>query len=187
MAPVAGTAYWHAAEVPDIDELLRGLEAPVPSPAGGTAAAIVGAMAASLVVMAGRESPAWLNGAKVAADAGRHRDRLLALGEEDVTAVAAVLRSPDTAALAHATDVPLEIAERAAAVAELAALAATEGKPPLRPDAKAAAILAEAATRAAAFIVRVNTSALAAGNETTKARLIEAAAAAQTRASAALR
>lgn len=174
-----------------VDELLRGLEAPVPSPAGGAAAAIVAAMAASLVVMAGRESPAWLDGRTVAADAGAHRDRLLALGAKDVKAVTAVLRSSDAAALAealiHAADVPLEIADRAADVAELAALAAIEGKPPLRADAKAAAILAEAATRAAALIVRVNAAALADGNEVTRARLIAAADAAQTRAVAAIR
>ena len=49
----------------------------------------------------------------------------------------------------RAAEVPLRIAEAAADVSELAALAAAEGKPALRPDAAAAATLAEAAVRAA--------------------------------------
>lgn len=177
-----------------LDDLLRGLEAPVPSPAGGTAAAVAAAMAASLVVMAGRESPAWPDGPVVAADAATLRDRLLELGAEDVQVVAAVLsafRSSDAAAIAEtlvrASDVPLEIAERAADVVELAARAATDGKRPLRPDARIAVILAEAATRAAASVVRVNVAALSGdGNEATKARLVKAADAAQARSVAAV-
>ena len=60
------------------------------------------------------------------------------------------------AALLQAAEVPLRIAEAAADVAELAALAAAEGSPHLRPDATAAAALAEAATRAAAHLVEIN-------------------------------
>ena len=150
-------------------------------------------MAASLVVMVGRESPGWPDGAAAAFDAATLRDRLLALGAEDVQAFAGVLTASRDAlsgalveALVHASEVPLEIAERAADVAELAACAATEGKRPLRPDAEAAAILAEAATRAAALLVGVNIAALPGdGHEVTAARLIEAAHAAQARASAA--
>jgi glutamate formiminotransferase/formiminotetrahydrofolate cyclodeaminase len=175
-----------------VSALLGGLEAAAPSPAGGTAAAVVAAMAASLVVMAGRQSPGWPDGAAVAADAERLRDRLLALGAEDVQAFAAVLaafRSSDAGAsskaLVHAAEVPLEIAECAADVAELAVRAAADGKRPLRPDAEAAAILAEAAARAAALVVRVNATALPAdGDQTTKTRLLEAALAARARASA---
>ena len=59
-------------------------------------------------------------------------------------------------ALLQAAEVPLRIAEAAADVAELAALAAAEGAPHLRPDATAAAALAEAATRAAAHLVEIN-------------------------------
>lgn len=176
-----------------LSTLLDGLEAAAPSPAGGTAAAVVAAMAASLVVMAGRQSPAWPDGAAVAADAERLRDRLLRLGAEDVQAFAAVLaafRGSDagasTAALVHASEVPLEIAECAADVATLAGRAAADGKRPLRPDAEAALILAEAAARAAALVVRVNATALPAeGDQTTKTRLLAAAVAAQARASAA--
>lgn len=172
-----------------LGELLDALEKTAPSAAGGTAAAVVAAMAASLVVMVGRESPAWADGAAAALGAATLRERLLALGAEDVQAFAAVLtasRESDSGALVEAliraSEVPLEIAERAADVAELASRAASGGKRPLRPDAEAAAVLAEAATRAASLLVRVNVAALpAAGYETTKSRLITAARGAQDR------
>jgi formiminotetrahydrofolate cyclodeaminase len=166
-----------------VNALLGALEAAAPSPAGGTAAAVVAAMAASLVVMVGRESPAWPDGVAATLDAAVLRDRLLALGTEDVHAFAAVLTaSRDTGhsglveALVQASEVPLAIAERAADVAELAARAARDGKRPLRPDAEAAAILAEAATRAASLLVGVNVAALPGdGNMATKTRLLAAA------------
>lgn len=173
-----------------VDELLLGLAAAAPSPAGGTAAAVVAAMAASLVAMVGRESPAWPAGAETAARAAQLRDRLVALGIEDVQAFAAVLAASRTgdsgalaAALVHASEVPLQIAEHAADVAEIATRAATDGKRPLQPDADAAAILAEAATRAAALLVRVNVAALpASSTNETAARLLGAAQAAEDRA-----
>ena len=173
-----------------VDELLTGLAAAAPSPAGGTAAAVVAAMAASLVAMVGRESPAWPAGAETAARAARLCEQLVALGAEDVQAFAAVLtasRAGDSdalaAALVHASEVPLQIAERAADVAEIATHAALEGKRPLRPDAEAAAILAEAATRAAALLVRVNVAALPASSANeTAARLLNAAQTAEDRA-----
>jgi glutamate formiminotransferase/formiminotetrahydrofolate cyclodeaminase len=191
---------WHAATVPEIfdsaasvRELLDGLEAAAPSPAGGTAAAVVAAMAASLVVMAGRQSPAWPDGETAAADAETLRDRLLALGAADVQAFASLLsayRNSDARAsreaLIQAAEVPLEIAECAADVAELAARAAVDGKRPLQPDAEAAAILAEAAARAAALVVRVNATALTPGSDdSTRTRLLDAALVVQARASAA--
>ena len=146
-------------------------------------------MAASLVAMVGRESAAWPAGGDTAARATQLRDRLVALGAEDVQAFAAVLvasRADDSdafaAALIRASEVPLEIAERAADVGEIATRAATEGKRPLRPDAEAAAILAAAATHAAALLVRVNVAALPAGaaNEAA-ARVIDAARVAEDR------
>ena len=147
-------------------------------------------MAASLVAMVGRESPAWPAGAETAARAAQLRDRLVALGIEDVQAFAAVLAASRTgdsgalaAALVHASEVPLQIAEHAADVAEIATRAATDGKRPLQPDADAAAILAEAATRAAALLVRVNVAALpASSTNETAARLLGAAQAAEDRA-----
>jgi formiminotetrahydrofolate cyclodeaminase len=58
--------------------------------------------------------------------------------------------------LSRAADAPLRIAETAADVAELGATLAEEGNPNLRGDAAAAAILSEAAARAAANLVEIN-------------------------------
>jgi formiminotetrahydrofolate cyclodeaminase len=176
-------------------DLLDALEETAPSPAGGTAAAVVAAMAASLVVMVGRESPAWPDGPAAALGAATLRERLLALGADDVRAFAAVLTASRESgsgalveALIRASEVPLEIAERAADVAELAGHAARDGKRPLRPDAEAAAILAEGATRAASLLVGVNVAALPGDeDEPTKSRLIKAARAAHARAAAVTR
>ena len=153
-----------------IEAFLDQLEAPAPAPSGGTASATVAAMAAALVVMVGRGSPGWAEGPGVAAQARALRTRLTELGEEDARAYAAVLaamRGLDApgseqrdfalgVALTDAAEVPLSIAAAAADVAELAAVAAAEGKHALRPDAAAAVILAEAAVRAATHLVDVN-------------------------------
>ena len=180
-----------------LDELLDGLAAAAPSPAGGTAAAVVAAMAASLVAMVGRGSPDWPAGPEAAERAAALRERLLALGEADVQAFGAVLTAARAAraggpgdgrhalaeALLGASAVPLEIAERAADVAELAASAAREGRGPLRLDAEAAWLLAEAATRAASLLVSGNLSALPDGPWSERVpRLLEGAGRAEARA-----
>jgi formiminotetrahydrofolate cyclodeaminase len=171
-----------------IDELCAALEAPLPSPAGGSAAAAVAAIAASLVAMVGRGSPGWPDGAAAAAAATGLRERLLALGGEDVEAVAGALAASRAArsetdrdsgelaqALTRATRVPLEIAGHAAEVAGLAARAVAEGKRPMRPDAEAAAALAETAGRVALAIVHTNLAAPGLPGDETD-RLREAAA-----------
>lgn len=170
----------------EIGGLLAGLEAPVPSPAGGTAAAVTGAMAASLLVMVGRGSTEWPDGAAVAARAAVLRDRLLQLGDDDVKAFADVLthfrrlrtephaREAVAAALLRASDVPLEIAQSAAEVADLGSRAAAEGKRPMRPDAATAALLAGAAARAASLIVDGNVATLRDGPQADRvARLLD--------------
>jgi formiminotetrahydrofolate cyclodeaminase len=58
--------------------------------------------------------------------------------------------------LAHAAEVPLEIARKAADVAEAAALVAERCDGVLRPDAAGAAALASGAALAAASLVRAN-------------------------------
>jgi len=153
--------------------LLDALEAPAPSPSGGSAAALTGAMAASLVVLVGRRSSSWPEAAGVTAQAGSLRTRLVGLADEDVRAYAAALEALAAAresggardhllgvALEQAAEVPLRIAGSCADVAELAALAASSGEPQLRPDATAAALLAEAACRSAARLVEVNLATL---------------------------
>lgn len=169
--------------------LLGALEAPAPSPAGGSASALAAAMGASLVVLACRASTDWDDAPGIAAQASTLRDRLVALAEEDVRAYAAALEALDAAsdagggrdrmlglALEGAADVPLAIARAAADVAELAALAATAGKPTVRPDAVVGAMLAEAAAASAAGLVEVNLATLPQDERCTQGRAHAAAA-----------
>lgn len=172
-------------------EFLDGLAAEAPIPGGGAAAAISAAMAASLVSMAARSTPDWEEARGVAAQAEAVRARVapLALADADAYAeVHAVLRLPaeveaprrDEAlgkALVRAAELPLAIAESAADAAQLAALAAERGAGMARGDALAAAILAEAATRAAARLVEINLALGAGDPRVVRARELAAAAA----------
>lgn len=172
----------------ELEELLEALQAPAPSAAGGTAAAVAAAMAASLVVMVARGALVWAEGAATADAAADLCARLHQLGADDVEAFAAVLAARRTGGdmdepLLGAARVPLAIAEASAEVVELAALAHANGKPAMRPDAAAAAMLAEAATRAAAQLVGVNLARFPAGpNDEERDHLLVAAAAAESRA-----
>ena len=159
-----------------LDEPVRGfldqLAARTPTPGGGGAAAVTGAMAAGLVAMAARFSATRLPGAGELADqADELRRRLGQLAEEDAQAYAAVLealRGPGEAgsgeqretqwreALLGAAIVPLEIAEIGAQVALMAARLAETGNPNLRGDAITGVLLAEAGARAAAVLVWIN-------------------------------
>lgn len=179
-----------------LDRFLDELEAPAPSPCGGTAAAAAAAMGAALVTMVARASAGWVDGAGVASQARALRARLTTLGDDDTAAFAQVMTTmrdrSGTAeqrdfvlgrALLHAAEVPLCIAEAAADVAELAAVAAAEGSPHLRPDATAAAALAEAATRAAVHLVEINLATVPGDRHSEEAeQLARAAAAARARA-----
>jgi formiminotetrahydrofolate cyclodeaminase len=135
-----------------------------PGPAGGSAAALATTMASGLVRLVARVSHDWDEAPGIAAQAAALGDRSLALADEDHVAYAHALeqlRSPDRdaalgRALHRAADVPLRIAETAADVAALAALAARDGADAVRGDAWTAATLAEAASTAAARLVHVN-------------------------------
>jgi formiminotetrahydrofolate cyclodeaminase len=128
-------------------------------------------MAAGLVAMAARFSrEQWEDAAGVAAQAESVRARVAPLAQEDAEAyedVLTAMRLPKDLdadirnrllgdALSRAAEVPLRIAEAAADVAELGALVADRGNPNLRGDATAAALLAQAAVRAAANLVEIN-------------------------------
>ncbi|MGH3161950.1 MAG: cyclodeaminase/cyclohydrolase family protein [Streptosporangiaceae bacterium] len=156
-----------------LDEPVRGfldqLAARTPTPGGGGAAAVTGAMAAGLVAMAARFSATRLAGASDLADqADELRRRLAQLAEEDARAYAAVLealRLPREAsqreaqrqeALLGAAHVPLEIAGIGARVASVAARLAEAGNPNLRGDAVTGAVLAAASARSAACLVDIN-------------------------------
>jgi methenyltetrahydrofolate cyclohydrolase len=137
-----------------------------PGPAGGSAAAIATTMAAGLVRLVARVSHEWDEAPGIAAQAAALGDRALVLADDDHRAYAHAveqLRAPNRdatlgIALRRAAEVPLRIAETAADVAALAALAARDGADAVRADAWAAAALAEAASVAAARLVHVNLS-----------------------------
>lgn len=149
------------------DDVLEALAAPAPGPAGASAAALTAAMAAAIVVMVARGSRAWAGGHVFAERAAGLMTRLVELADDDAHAVAgllAVIKAPagadraETVALAlvAASRPPASIAAAAAEIVELAAEAAARGKPVMRADAVAAALLATAATRSAVGVVETN-------------------------------
>jgi formiminotetrahydrofolate cyclodeaminase len=149
-------------------DFLDDLESSGPIPASGAAAAIVAAMAASLVGMAARTSTGWSGAGGAAAQASALRRRLVPLALADAIAFAEALEALDEVAagreqheelgakLDRAAELPLRIAEAAADVAELAAVAAECADGPSRTDAIAAAALAEGAVVAAVHLVELN-------------------------------
>lgn len=142
---------------------------------GGSAAAVVTAMAGGLLAMAARASTgSWPEAAGVAAQAEALRDRVAPLAERNAAAYAEALDLLDDAgepddqdrrdfrlgnALSRAAALPLEIAEAAADAAELGALVAERGDASRRADAVAAVLLADAAAKVCAELVRVNLAA----------------------------
>ena len=133
------------------------LAARTPTPGGGGAAAVTGALAAGLVAMAARFSVRQLTGADDLADqADELRRRVTDLVDLDARAYQAVLELRTREALHGAAVVPLEIAEIGARVAAMAAQVAEAGNPNLRGDAVTGALLAAASARSAAGLVAIN-------------------------------
>ena len=157
-----------------------------PGPAGGSAAALATTMAAGLVRLVARVSHDWDEAPGIAAQAAALGDRALMLADDDHRAYAHALeqlhaRDHDATlgtALRRAAQVPLQIAETAADVAALAAIAARDGADHVRADAWTAATLAEASCAAAARLVHVNLSTRPDDDLTTRADLAANAAAA---------
>ena len=147
-----------------LDEPVRGfldqLAARTPTPGGGGAAAVTGAMAAGLVAMAARFSARQLPEAgELAEEADRLRYMASQLLDMDARAYAAVLAAhgPERQqALLGAAMIPLEIAALGAKVAGLAVQVAEAGNPNLRGDAVTGAVLAAASARSAASLVEIN-------------------------------
>jgi methenyltetrahydrofolate cyclohydrolase len=143
-----------------------------PVPGGGSAAAVVTAMAAGLLAMAARASTdSWAEGRGVAAQAEALRDRVAPLAELTATAYAEALELLDDdgglevqerrdfrlgTALSRAAALPLAISEAAADVAELGVLVVERADASRRADAVAAVLLAGAAANVGAQLVRAN-------------------------------
>jgi formiminotetrahydrofolate cyclodeaminase len=167
------------ADAPAVPAYLDALAAGVPTPGGGSAAALVGAMGAALVSMVanytvGRPKYAAVEAEVAAALAGAEaaRTELRRLMAEDeaayaaYTAAAKLPRGTDEEkrarsravqrALRGAAAPPLAMAGACRRVLDLAATVAAAGNPLLVSDAGVAALLAESALRASAINVRVN-------------------------------
>ena len=169
-----------------LEELLDTIAAETPAPGGGSVAAFVAEMAASLAAMAARFAHDWDGAAGAVAQAETLRHRAAPLAGEDAVAyenVLTAMRMPQELepevrntligeTLSRAADVPLAIAECAASVAELAAEIAVCGNPNLRGDAAAAAILAASAARVAANLVEINLSTVEGDDRVERAREI---------------
>lgn len=146
-----------------IDEFLSDVASSAVTPAGGTAAAVVGATGAALCEMvcvhtvAKDDHPAAL--ADVRDDLHATRATLLDLADRDAEAVDALLAASDGSAATaakRATGVPLAIAEACLTVVENAVVVTELGTPNAVPDAATGAFLARGALDAAVFTVRYN-------------------------------
>jgi formiminotetrahydrofolate cyclodeaminase len=162
-----------------ISGFLEEVASSAPTPGGGTAAAIAGAMGASLVEMVtaltlGKDkyAPAHEAMRPIAAAARTAREELLRLAREDAAAYDAVVAArrlpkgtePEraareeklSAANLEAAEVPLRTARAAARLLEAVPELAEKGNPNAASDAGAAALLLEAATQAALLNVAIN-------------------------------
>jgi formiminotetrahydrofolate cyclodeaminase len=155
-----------------LGDLLDRLSADGLAPGGGSAAALTVAVAARLVAMVARCSPAWDEAAGVCAQANAIGERAVELAHTDGRAWEAALialRDAEVNAsmdprrdfalerkLEAAAAAPLEIASLGADAAALAAVAGEHGEATYRADAAAAAALAAGGAMAAAHLVRVN-------------------------------
>ena len=162
-----------------VAELLDALASPDPTPGGGTASAIAGAMGAALLIMVSGLAKSKTNSddEKAALEAARHalgplRTELMRLADADSEAfdqVMAAYRLPKVTdedkaartsaiqtALRQATVVPLETLRACAAAMPLAAQVAEAGNRSAASDVGVAVGLLEAAAAGADANVRIN-------------------------------
>jgi methenyltetrahydrofolate cyclohydrolase len=157
----------------DLRTVLDEVAGPSPAPGAGAVSGVVTAMAAGLIASAARRSPDWEEGRGVSAQAQALRSRVEKLAEANEEAYLEALALIEGAsesdasdggnrdeeigkALDTAAELPLSIAECAYDVALLGCEAAMHAAPHGAEDACAAALLAEAAARAAAGLVAAN-------------------------------
>lgn len=162
-----------------VTSFLDGLASGAPTPGGGGAAALSGAMAAALISMVcnltiGRQryADAESEMRQVLSRAEMLREELQQFAEDDVVAFnrlsaayklprvteadTAIRRDAIQAALRRATDVPLRTARAAAAVLPLCPPVAERGNQAAVSDVGVAAHLAQAAVRSALLNVEIN-------------------------------
>jgi formiminotetrahydrofolate cyclodeaminase len=162
-----------------VQDFVEQLASASPTPGGGSASALAGAMAAAMVEMAcnltvGREKFRNVEEEMqiVLGRAGELRRQMLDAVDEDTKAYNAVSeaykmpRETDTdkaerttaiqSALKYATEVPLKVAQAAAETYDLASIAIEKSNPNVASDAHVAQLLAEAACQGAAANVEIN-------------------------------
>ena len=168
-----------------LEAFVARVASPAPTPGGGSVAAHAGALGAALAQMvagltAGRKKYATADAEAraIGAEASTLRQTLGTLVARDAASydgVRAAYQAPSEteaqaaertrgihAALVAAAEVPLETARAAARVCELAARIAVIGNTNAVSDAAVAALVAEAASKGAAWNVRINVDALGA-------------------------
>lgn len=156
--------------------LLEELAAPREVPGAGSALAAALALAAAVVQMAARLSPAsWVDATGVAAQAEALRERASALVDEDAEAYGRALEARAAAGgnarpeqrdwalgqvTAAAAEPPLALVRLATDLAQLCAAAGARVEPRVHADVAAAAAVAAAVARGARELVAVNLTAL---------------------------
>jgi formiminotetrahydrofolate cyclodeaminase len=162
-----------------VQDFVEQLASASPTPGGGSASALAGAMAAAMVEMAanltiGREKFRDVEEEMkvILGRAGELRDMMLAAVDEDTDAygeVGAAYKLPKDSdaekaartaaiqeALKGATEVPLRVAKAAMETYQLAQLAMEKANPNVASDARVALLLAEAAREGARANVDIN-------------------------------
>lgn len=162
-----------------VQDFVEQLASASPTPGGGSASALAGAMAAAMVEMAanltvGREKFRDVEEEMkvILGRAGELRDQMLAAVEEDTDAydeVSQAYKMPKDSdsekaartaaiqeALKGATVVPLRVAKAAMETYQLAQIAVQKANPNVASDARVAMLLAEAAREGARANVEIN-------------------------------
>jgi formiminotetrahydrofolate cyclodeaminase len=152
-----------------VQEFLTALASGAPTPGGGAAAALSGAMAARLVAMVGRvtaagDSSVEPEASAIVAQADELGDRLARLVTEDMEAYGSLIDArrsrggPDTVAraLARATEVPVRLARASRDVLALCETLAPLARRSALSDLAVAAALAGAALESGALTARAN-------------------------------
>ncbi len=146
-----------------IKQFLDDLASKKPVPGGGSASAVAGAIAASLVAMVanltiGKEKYQEVEDdfQRILDKAEDLKDELLRLADEDALAYQAVFKTKSQEAIQTAAEIPLQTAQKSLEVLKLAAFAAKEGNKNTISDAHCAIELATAAIYGALENVRIN-------------------------------
>lgn len=150
-----------------LDEFLDDIASETVAPAGGTAAAVVGATGASLCEMvcihtveSGLDAGTTEEMAAVGDDLHRQREHLLNLAESDATVVDELFAStdgePDQFAVKRSIGIPLTVAVACRTVLELAVDVTATGVETALPDAGTGATLARSALQSAVLTARIN-------------------------------